>query len=103
MRGDPDHRDGSDSILRRTTTSEEVTKKRLMARVAAALNLVRPALQSDGGDVELLDIDGDGVVHIRLLGACVGCPSSDMTLALGIERTVKEQVPEITGIVCDQA
>jgi len=94
--------DDGESIVRRTSTSPAEAKKRLLAQVSSALDLVRPALRSDGGDVELLDIDVDGVVHIRLLGACIGCPSSDMTLTLGIERTVKEQVPQITDVVCDQ-
>jgi len=82
------------------TTSSAATNKRLLARVAAALEMVRPALQSDGGDVELIDVDAAGVVHVKLIGACIGCPSSDMTLTLGIERTLKEQVPEVTGIAC---
>ena len=53
-------------------------------RVVRILNLIRPAVQSDGGDVELIDISADGVVKIRLHGACVGCPSSSVTLKLGI-------------------
>lgn len=68
-------------------------------RVVRILNLIRPAVQSDGGDVELIDVDGEGVVRIRLHGACVGCPSSSVTLKLGIERNLKEHVPEITSVV----
>jgi len=68
-------------------------------RVLRILNLIRPAVQSDGGDVELIDISDKGVVKIRLHGACVGCPSSSVTLKLGIERNLKEHIPEITSVV----
>ncbi len=68
-------------------------------RVVRILNLIRPAVQSDGGDVELIDISDEGVVKIRLHGACVGCPSSSVTLKLGIERNLKEHIPEITSVV----
>ncbi|MFI4893252.1 MAG: NifU family protein [Phycisphaerales bacterium JB058] len=71
----------------------------LQDRVVRILNLIRPAVQSDGGDVELIDISDDGVVKIRLHGACVGCPSSSVTLKLGIERNLKEHIPEITSVV----
>ena len=69
-------------------------------RVKQVIEEVRPALKDHGGDVELVDVDADGVVHVRLLGACVGCPSSSMTLTLGIERSLKNQIPEVTGVVC---
>jgi len=69
-------------------------------RVATVLDRLRPMLRRDGGDIELLGVDGDGVVEVRLLGACVGCPSSSMTLTLGIERNLKELVPEVTRVVC---
>ena len=68
--------------------------------VAAVLDQLRPVIQQDGGDVELVEVDADGIVHVRLLGACVGCPSSSMTLTLGIERSLKNQIPEVTGVVC---
>lgn len=67
-------------------------------RVAKVLNLIRPAVQSDGGDLELVEVTPDGVVRIRLHGACVGCPSSSMTLQMGIERNLKEHVPEVTAV-----
>ncbi|MCC6675553.1 MAG: NifU family protein [Phycisphaerales bacterium] len=67
-------------------------------RVAKVLNLIRPAVQSDGGDLELVDVTAEGVVRIRLHGACVGCPSSSMTLQMGIERNLKEHVPEVTAV-----
>jgi Fe-S cluster biogenesis protein NfuA len=68
-------------------------------RVLGVINLIRPAVQADGGDIELVDVTGDGVVHIRFHGACHGCPSSTMTLQMGIERNLREKVPEITGVV----
>ncbi len=64
------------------------------------LDSLRPIAQSDGGDIELVEVDEDGVVHVRLHGACVGCPSSAMTLTMGIERNLKDQIPEVTRVVC---
>jgi len=66
-------------------------------KVEAALNEIRPMLQQDGGDVELVDIQG-GVVKVRLQGACAGCPMSQMTLRNGIERVLKERIPEVTAV-----
>jgi len=68
-------------------------------KVEAALNKVRPFLQADGGDVELIDISPDGVVKVRLTGACGGCPMSQMTLKHGVEKVLREEVPEVTGVV----
>jgi Fe-S cluster biogenesis protein NfuA len=67
-------------------------------KVEAALALIRPALQADGGDVELVGVD-DGVVKVILKGACAGCPVATMTLKQGIERVLKEQVPEVKEVV----
>ncbi len=67
-------------------------------KVEAALEQIRPALLADGGDVELVDVN-DGVVKLRLRGACSGCPMATMTLQLGIERTIKEQVPEVKEVL----
>lgn len=67
-------------------------------RVEEVLTKVRPQLQADGGDVELVDITEDGVVKLRLTGACVGCPMAQMTLRMGIERLLKRDVPEIKGV-----
>ena len=66
--------------------------------VERALAKIRPALQADGGDVVLLDVN-EGVVKLRLEGACSGCPMSTMTLRLGIERILKEQVPEVKEVI----
>jgi Fe-S cluster biogenesis protein NfuA len=70
----------------------------LADRVSRIINLIRPAIQSDGGDVELVGVTADGVVEIRLHGACVGCPSSTVTLQMGIERNLKEHVPEVRAV-----
>jgi len=67
-------------------------------KVEIALSQIRPALQADGGDVELVDVS-EGVVKLRLKGACAGCPVSTMTLKQGIERVLKEQVPEVKEVV----
>lgn len=67
-------------------------------RVEKVINLIRPAIQSDGGDVELIDLTPDGTVRIRLHGACVGCPSSQITLKVGIERNLKTHVPEVRKV-----
>jgi Fe-S cluster biogenesis protein NfuA len=66
--------------------------------VEAALEQVRPTLKADGGDVQLIDVK-DGVVTLKLTGACGGCPMATMTLKGGIERVIKEQVPEVKEIV----
>lgn len=62
------------------------------------LEMVRPALQADGGDVAFVDVDEDGMVTVQLQGACAGCPMSQMTLAHGVERILKERVPGVTGV-----
>ena len=67
--------------------------------VAAGLELIRPSLQADGGDVKLVDVDAEGVVTVELQGACKGCPMSQMTLANGVERILKERVPGVTRVV----
>jgi Fe-S cluster biogenesis protein NfuA len=67
-------------------------------RVEQALTKIRPALQADGGDVELVEIGPDGVVKVRLKGACGGCPMSQLTLKMGIERILKKEVPEVTSV-----
>ena len=68
-------------------------------RVARVINLIRPAVQADGGDIELVGITPENVVQIRMHGACVGCPSSAVTLQMGIERNLKEHVPEVRGLL----
>lgn len=67
-------------------------------QVEAALEKIRPALQRDGGNVELVEVTGDGIVKVKLTGACGGCPMSQMTLKMGIEKVVKQAVPEIKSV-----
>jgi Fe-S cluster biogenesis protein NfuA len=69
-------------------------------KVQGVINLIRPAIQADGGDIELVDIvEATGQVQIRFHGACHGCPSSTMTLQHGIERNIRDKVPEIKSVV----
>lgn len=81
------------------TTADAPT---LREKVQGVINLIRPAVQADGGDIELVNVMDDGVVQVRFHGACHGCPSAGMTLQDGIERNVKERVPEITRVVAVQ-
>lgn len=67
-------------------------------RVVRVLDRIRPSVQSDGGDLEFIEVTRDGVVRIRLHGACVGCPSSHVTLQMGIERNLRERIPEVTAV-----
>ena len=70
----------------------------MKGKVEAVLAQVRPALQSDGGDVELVDVN-EGVVRLKLKGACAGCPMATMTLRHGIEQALKEKVPEVKEVI----
>ena len=67
-------------------------------KVENALTSVRPYLVADGGDVELVNINENGIVEVRLTGACVGCPMSQMTLRAGIERALMKEIPEIKRV-----
>ena len=67
-------------------------------QIQQALDKIRPALQRDGGDIELVDVEENGVVRVRLTGACGGCPMSQMTLKQGVERIVKQMVPEVKSV-----
>jgi Fe-S cluster biogenesis protein NfuA len=66
--------------------------------VEKALEKIRPLLQRDGGDIELVDVNEDGVVQVRLTGACGGCPMSQMTLKMGVEKALKQEVPGVTRV-----
>jgi Fe-S cluster biogenesis protein NfuA len=100
------HSDKERSVTERPTTAQTTTGVKpslsdgipLRDRVQSILDLIRPAIQSDGGDIELLDVTPSGVVRIRMHGACVGCPSSSITLKQGIERNLREHIPEITSV-----
>ena len=67
--------------------------------VQKAIDMVRPSLQADGGYVELVDVSDDGVVKLRLTGACHGCPMAQMTLKSGIEKVIKSKVPAVKEVV----
>lgn len=67
-------------------------------KIEAALNKIRPMLMADGGNVELVGVTDDGVVQVRLQGACSGCPMSQMTLKNGVERVIKQEVPEVKAV-----
>jgi Fe-S cluster biogenesis protein NfuA len=79
-----------------TTTPANPTT--LREKVQEVINLIRPAVQADGGDIELVSVSDAGAVQIRFHGACHGCPSSTMTLRDGITRTLREKVPEVTAV-----
>jgi len=68
-------------------------------KVQEIINEIRPNLQADGGDVELVDVSDDGIVKVRLVGACAGCPMSQMTLKSGIEKYLKKMIPEVKTVV----
>lgn len=80
------------------SSPKPTTDEPLAERVARIIDQIRPAVQSDGGDIELIEVTPAGVARIRFHGACVGCPSSLMTLKGGIERNLMDYVPEITGV-----
>lgn len=74
----------------------------LETRVRDVLELMRPMIQEDDGDVEFVEVTDEGLVRIRFLGACVGCPSSSHTLHQGIERLLKERIKEVTGVEAEK-
>jgi len=80
-------------MSRKHQTGEQIMRE----RVEEALKKIRPALEADGGGIELVDIV-DGVVQVRLKGACQGCPGAQMTLKMGVERILKEEVPEVVSV-----
>ena len=77
-----------------TSTNQDT----VLSRVEQVIKAIRPSIQADGGDVELVEITPKGEVRLRLLGACVQCPSSDVTLKIAIERNLLARVPEITSV-----
>ena len=68
-------------------------------KVKKVIESIRPSLQADGGDLVLVEVTDDGIVKVRLTGACAGCPMSQMTLKAGVERTLKKEIPEIKEVV----
>ena len=81
-----------------SASENESNAEDLNGRILKVLELIRPSIKEDGGDIEYAGIDADGIVGIRFLGACISCPSSAHTLHQGIERLLKERVPEVTGV-----
>jgi len=71
----------------------------LYEKVNQVIEMIRPAAQADGGDIELVEVTADGEVRVRFLGACATCPSQDLTLQSGIEKNLKTRVPEVTQVV----
>ncbi len=71
----------------------------LRERVAEVIDGIRPYIQRDGGDIELVEVEDDGLVKVRLSGACSGCPHAAVTLKMGVERALRERVPEVKEVV----
>jgi len=94
----PGGRDGQGQTNGQTSSPSSAADPQLVSQVARILNLIRPAVQADGGDLELVGITADGVVQIRLHGACVGCPSSQVTLQMGIEKNLKDHLPQVQRV-----
>ena len=78
--------------------SGDASTPSLKERVSEVIDSIRPMIQGDGGDVELVNVDDQGVVQVRFQGACVGCPAAGITLSQGIERNLKAKVPEVTRV-----
>lgn len=83
-----------DAVLAGSALQED----RMREQIEQALEKIRPALERDGGGIELVDVEEDGIVRVRLTGACGGCPMSQMTLKQGVERIVKQMVPEVKAV-----
>jgi Fe-S cluster biogenesis protein NfuA len=71
----------------------------MQEKVENVLNKIKPSLQADGGDVELVEVGEDGVIKVRLTGACGSCPMSQMTLKMGIEKILKKEIPEVVEVI----
>ena len=82
-------------------TMESITSKnsQMVEQVEEALKTIRPYLEADGGDVKIVEIDDQNVVHLELLGACGSCPMSTMTMKAGVEEAIKRRVPEVTAVL----
>jgi len=78
---------------------ESTTEQTFEEKVKSVIDAIRPDLQSHGGDIELVGIEQDNTVKVRLKGACSGCPGAQMTLKMGVERLLKEQVPQVKEVI----
>ena len=78
---------------------ETRTKKKLLKRVHETLDQVRPYLQADGGDIEVVELTDDNILKVRLTGACNGCPFSMQTLKAGVEQAVRRDIPQIKEVI----
>jgi Fe-S cluster biogenesis protein NfuA len=85
-------------VMAAVLTGAALQEDRMRAQIEQALEKIRPALERDGGGIELIDVEEDGIVKVRLTGACGGCPMSQMTLKQGVERIVKQMVPEVKAV-----
>jgi Fe-S cluster biogenesis protein NfuA len=94
----PEGGDGKFQMTQGITQSRDGKGKKMKERIEAVLEKIRPALQADGGDVELVGVN-DGVVSVRLTGACGSCPMSTLTLKMGVERAIRQAVPEVKELV----
>ena len=74
-------------------------EKGFEAKVDEVIQSIRPMLQNDGGDIELVGVDDDKTVRVRLQGACKGCPGAQMTLKMGVERMLKQHIPDVKEVV----
>jgi Fe-S cluster biogenesis protein NfuA len=81
------------------TPATEAELAEIEAQVAETIDLIRPALQMDGGDISLIGVDEDYTVTVELAGSCVGCPASVMTLKAGVERILKDRIPAVREVV----
>ncbi|MCE5327023.1 MAG: NifU family protein [Planctomycetaceae bacterium] len=79
--------------------ADEAGNQTIDTQVGAVIDRIRPMLQADGGDIELVGVDNEGVVSVKLQGACKGCPGAKMTLKMGVERHLKQQVPGVTKVI----
>ena len=75
------------------------SEKSFNDKVAEVIESIRPMLQNDGGDIELVGVDDDNTVRVRLQGACHGCPGATMTLTMGVERILREKIPEVKQVI----
>lgn len=98
MDAEPMHEQSAQQDQQRSQSGKQEAPEKVVTRVRAVIEALRPAVQADGGDIELVGVSEDGVVSVRMHGACVGCPSSDMTLTYGIERNLKDNVPQVAEV-----